>query len=292
MTDEERADARADRAGVRRASRRPSTPTIRGATREPRRLDAAEPRRLAARAATRCRPCAAATSSRRCRCRATRPSGPRCWPSCASTRRSPARRSTTSPSGRACACAEGSAAVALAMAAELGARVRLGARSCGARSARLARRCGDAGRRRAGAMPRRSSARCPPARCARSRSPASATRGCASLRAQRHALAAKVVVAYEEPFWQRARAERPRRDRVAVRLHLAPGPAGCCRCWCRPSASRRSSPRRPRRARQTVLDGLERAVRRARPGARSRCSSGPGGATRTRSGYIASLGAG
>ena len=101
-------------------------------------------------------------------------------------------------------------------------------------------------------------------------------------RPQRHALAAKVVVAYERPFWQDRRTERARRDRVAVRLDLAAGRRACCRCSCRRSASRRFWRRRRRRARQTILDGLGGAVRRAAPARRSRCSSGPGASIRSR----------
>jgi monoamine oxidase len=98
--------------------------------------------------------------------------------------------------------AEGSAAVALALAAQLGARVRLGAQVVGldvrgARGAVVTLADGEqvepeavicalpAGPLRAVPITGLSNARL------------------ASLRAQRHALAAKVVVAYEEPFWQR-----------------------------------------------------------------------------------------
>ena len=69
-----------------------------------------------------------------------------------------------------------------------------------------------------------------------------------SLGAQRQALAAKVVTAYDEPFWQENGPERAGRDRVAVRLDLAARAGACCRCWSRPSVSRRSWPLRRRSA--------------------------------------------
>ncbi len=98
--------------------------------------------------------------------------------------------------------AEGSAAVALALASELGARVRLGSQVealdlNGSRGVVVTLADGEqiraeavictlpAGPLRAVSISGLSDARL------------------ASLRAQRHALAAKVVVAYEEPFWQR-----------------------------------------------------------------------------------------
>jgi monoamine oxidase len=98
--------------------------------------------------------------------------------------------------------AEGSAAVALAMASQLGARVRLGAQVAaldlrGSHGAAVTLADGEqihaeavvcalpAGPLRAVSISGLSDARL------------------ASLRAQRHALAAKVVVAYEESFWQR-----------------------------------------------------------------------------------------
>ncbi len=99
-------------------------------------------------------------------------------------------------------CAEGSAAVALAMAAELGDRVRLGAEVVavdvdGTRGVTVTLAGGEAVAAEAVV-------------CALPAGPLRAVEitglseaRLASLRAQRQALAAKVVVAYDEPFWQR-----------------------------------------------------------------------------------------
>ena len=97
----------------------------------------------------------------------------------------------------------------------------------------------------------------------------------ASLRAQRHALAAKVVVAYEESFWQRRRAERARRDRVAVRLDLAAGP-GVLSLLVPPERFAPFIAAPPRARRQTVLDGLAALYgeRAAEPGRDARAGVG------------------
>ncbi len=77
----------------------------------------------------------------------------------------------------------------------------------------------------------------------------------ASLRAQRHALAAKVVVAYEEPFWQRTgRTGSPRPSGCSAPPgHRARGVLSLLVAPERFSAFRR---RRRRLAAQAVLDGL------------------------------------
>ncbi len=98
--------------------------------------------------------------------------------------------------------AEGSAAVALKMAAELGSRLRLGAEVRGvelsARGVRVALEGGE-------------EVRAEVVVCAIPAGPLRdvqivglSDRRLRSLRAQRHALAAKLVVAYEAPFWQEA----------------------------------------------------------------------------------------
>ncbi len=151
---------------------------------------------------------------------------------------------------------EGSAAVALAMAAELGpdairfeSVVRRVEVRRGAVDVTLSRRRrGD--RRRGGRVrdPRR-------ARCGRSRSPASATPGCA--------LSSRTATRWRP---KSSRRTRPRSGRSAARTgspsangcSARPGPRApaCCRCWSRPSVYRRSW-RRPRRsASSTVVDGL------------------------------------
>jgi monoamine oxidase len=98
--------------------------------------------------------------------------------------------------------AEGSAAVALAIASQLGARVRLGAQVVGlevrgARGAVVTLADGEQVEAEAVicALPAGPLRAVPISGLSDSR--------LASLRAQRHALAAKVVVAYEQPFWQR-----------------------------------------------------------------------------------------
>jgi monoamine oxidase/putrescine oxidase len=100
-------------------------------------------------------------------------------------------------------CAEGSAAVPLAMAAELGERVRLGAEVVrlevhGAQGVVVELAGGERVRAEAVvcALP------AGPLRRVDMRGLSDAR--VASLRAQRHALAAKVVVAYADPFWQRS----------------------------------------------------------------------------------------
>ena len=70
--------------------------------------------------------------------------------------------------------------------------------------------------------------------------------------------------------------ERAGRDRVAVRLHLAAGRRACCRCWCRPSASRPFSPRPPDARRRPCSTGWPRCTASGRGGP-WRCSSGLGG---------------
>jgi len=99
-------------------------------------------------------------------------------------------------------CAEGSAAVALRMGAELGERVRLGAvvQSIAADGAGVV--VGLASGERVSAQAVVCAIPAGPLRAV-TITGLSAER-LASLRAQRHALAAKVVVAYDEPFWRAA----------------------------------------------------------------------------------------
>ena len=89
------------------------------------------------------------------------------------------------------------------MAAELGDRVRLGAvvERIAVDGARGSRSSWPAGRRSA---PRRWCAPSRPGRCAGCELSGLSDARLASLRAQRHALAAKVVVAYADSFWQRS----------------------------------------------------------------------------------------
>ena len=159
--------------------------------------------------------------------------------------------------------AEGSAAVALAMAAELEARLRFGAvvERIDIVAADVRSRSSTASR----SMPRRSCARSPPPRSATSRSPASATRGCSRC--------APSATHSRRRSWSRTRtrsgsggAERPCRERVAVRLDLAAGPGSAVAA--RPARAARGLPRGAaggpcaHRAR-----GPDRAVRRAGQGA-------------------------
>ena len=221
----------------------------------------AEPRRVAARAgALRRGPRRHELASLSLSCDG--PSARRCWRSCASTPRSPATGFYDLNEWEGLRVRRGVGRGGPARwRAELGSRIRLGA-VVRADRRRARRRDGDARRRRAGRAPRRSSARSRPGRCARSQITGLSDARLASLRAQRHALAAKVVVAYEESFWQRGRAERPRRDRVAVRLHLAPGPGRAVAAGAARAACRRSWRRRRRRGARRCSTAW-RAVRRA-----------------------------
>ena len=101
-----------------------------------------------------------------------------------------------------------------------------------------------------------------------------------SLRSQRQALAAKVVAVYEVPFWQgAARTDSPSPSGYSARHgHRAPG---CCRCWSHPSGCPRSWRRRTRFGRAPWSTDWWRCTARP-PGSRSRCSSARGASIRSR----------
>ena len=187
------------------------------------------------------------------------------------------------------------------MAAELGERVRLGARGDRAATSRPAACRVDARAAARSCAPRRSSARCPSARCATSPSPASPTRGSPACTASARRCAAKVVAAYPEPVWRAAGANGLGDWRGHRRLDLAAGrrraldarrpgaarrtssprrrPSAGPRCSRRSPALRRGGAREPDAllraplGRRPVHPGLHRPVGARRPHARSaRCT--------------------
>ena len=199
---DERRASMPTRSGSSASSRgwpRRSTPTTRGRTPTPTSWIGSASERGCAQSG-RCPPCAGATSSRRCRCRATRPERTSLL---ADLRKHAALGGDDFydlEQWEGLRVAEGSAAVALTMAAELGDRVRLGA---------VVRRIAVApGRVRVtlvdGELIEAEAVVCAvPAGPLRELQISGVSDArLRSLGAQRHALAAKVVVAYDEPFWQ------------------------------------------------------------------------------------------
>ena len=176
--------------------------------------------------------------------------------------------------------AEGSATVALRMAAELDGRVRLEApvARVDVASARCAVTLADGERLDAP----RSSARCRSGRCGRSRSDGVPDPRLRSLHRQRHALATKLVATYRRSVWAAAGMDGLAygegllgstwpQGRACSRCSSRPSGSGCC--WRRPTTSR-CAPTSPR--------NCGRCTART-PASPTPCSSGAGGPTRGRS---------